>query len=65
MRTDNLRKMSILELQKELNTLLNEQFNMRMQRGSGQTIPSHLIKQVRKGVARIKTILREREKKGN
>ena len=61
MNTNDLRKMSIPELRKELTNVLREQFNMRVQKASGQTIRPHLVKTARKEVARIKTIMREKE----
>jgi large subunit ribosomal protein L29 len=64
MKTDDLRKLSDSELQKELDNLLREQFNMRMQRGSGQNVASHLIHNARKNIARIKTMLTEKREKG-
>jgi large subunit ribosomal protein L29 len=43
--------------------LLKEQFNLRIQKGSGQAAKSHLFKKVRLGIARIKTILNEKGSK--
>ena len=47
----------------ELNSLLleksREQFNLRMQKGTGQLAKPDLIKKVRRDIARIKTILNE------
>jgi len=47
----------------ELNTLLlelaREQFNLRMQKGTGQVAKPDLIKKVRRDIARIHTILNE------
>ncbi len=51
----------------ELNTLLldlhREQFNLRMQKGSGQLSKPSQIQAVRRDIARIKTVLTEMEKK--
>ena len=55
-----LRNKSTEELNKELLALLREQFNLRIQKGSGQSPKSHLFKQARVARARIKTILREK-----
>jgi len=55
-----LRSKSTEELNKELLALLREQFNLRIQKGSGQSPKSHLFKQVRVAIARIKTILKEK-----
>lgn len=49
----------------ELNTLLldlvREQFNLRMQKGSGQLTKPSQVKAVRRDIARIKTVLQESE----
>ena len=56
MKAKELREKSV----EELNTLLREQFNLRMQAASGQLQQSHLLKQVRRDVARVKTLLNEK-----
>jgi large subunit ribosomal protein L29 len=52
------------ELRAGLKELLKEQFNLRMQQGSGQTPRSHLIQKVRKDIARVKTVINEKRKAG-
>jgi large subunit ribosomal protein L29 len=47
------------ELQEELAKLLREQFNLRMQKGSGQLSKPSEVKRVRREIARVKTILTE------
>ena len=64
MKTDELRKMTIVELQKELNELLNEHFNLRMQRATEQLAKPHLLKKAKLNIARVKTILHEKLHKG-
>jgi large subunit ribosomal protein L29 len=62
MNATELRNKSLGELQGELIALLKEQFNLRIQKGIGQqATQTHLFKKVRKEIARIKTILREKE----
>jgi large subunit ribosomal protein L29 len=61
MNISELRNKSADELQSELIALLQEQFNLRMQRGIGQTPSPHLFGKVKKQIARVKTILSERE----
>ena len=56
----DIRSKSESELTTELLALLKEQFNLRIQRGMGQAPKSHLFKQVKKNIARIKTILKEK-----
>lgn len=61
MNTTELRNKAAEQLNEELLALLRELFNLRIQKGIGQTPQTHLFKKVKKGVARIKTILREKE----
>ena len=64
MTADELRKMSKQDMQKELSELLREHFNLRVQRATSQLAKPHLIKKARRNVARVKTILNEKSKKG-
>jgi large subunit ribosomal protein L29 len=57
---DELRNMTVDELQNELLTLRKEQFNLRMKKASGSLDKTHLITMVRKSVAKVKTILTEK-----
>jgi len=59
MEATELRKKSSAELNEELQGLLREQFNLRMQKGSGQLSNPARFKSVRKDIARVKTILNE------
>ena len=59
-----LREKSVVELSQELTALLREQFNLRMQKGAGEPPRAHLFKQVRRNIARVKTILAEKENEG-
>ncbi len=54
-----LRGKTPAELTEELNGLLREQFNLRMQKGTGQLANSSRLKTVRRDVARVKTIMNE------
>lgn len=60
MKASELREKSVDDLQKELLGLLREQFNLRMQKGSGQLSQPHRVSQVRREIARVKTILSEK-----
>ena len=51
-----LRAKSAAELKTELTSLVKEQFNLRMQKITGQQAKSHLITQARKNIARVKTL---------
>lgn len=61
MKATELKSKSVDELNTELVALLKEQFSMRIQKGIGQSPLSHLFRKVRKQIARVKTILREKE----
>ena len=50
------------ELRKELVDLHREAFNLRMQKGMGQMSRSSQVERVRRDIARVKTILSERER---
>ncbi len=60
MKVDELRKMSISELNTELISLLKVQFGLRMQKATQQLTNSQQISKVKKDVARIKTIISEK-----
>jgi large subunit ribosomal protein L29 len=57
-----LRGQSREELEKQLFELLKEQFNLRMQKGSGQLSRPSRFKAVRREIARVKTVLGERSR---
>ncbi|MDH5691770.1 MAG: 50S ribosomal protein L29 [Gammaproteobacteria bacterium] len=61
---NELRKQSEDALKKELNSLLREGFNLRMQKATGQLSHSHKIGEVKRNIARIKTVLNEKAKGG-
>jgi large subunit ribosomal protein L29 len=60
MKTSDLRAKTVAELDQELLGLLREQFNLRMQRGSEQLSRTHLLRDVRRSIARVKTLLTEK-----
>lgn len=59
MNASDLRQKDASALQSELEELLREQFNLRMQAGSGQDIKPHNYGRIRRDIARIKTVLKE------
>jgi len=63
MKASELRNKSIEDLTKELLSLLREQFNLRIQKSTGQGVKTNLFKQVKLNIARVKTILREKGSK--
>jgi large subunit ribosomal protein L29 len=60
MKTSELRTKEAADLQVELTSLLQEKFNLRMQKGMGGTPKGGALKKVRRSIARIKTILKEK-----
>jgi large subunit ribosomal protein L29 len=59
MKVQELRGLSPEEMQKQLHELLKEQFNLRMQKGTGQLSRPARVKAVRRDIARIKTVMTE------
>jgi len=51
--------MDVAGMEKELLELGKEQFNLRMQRATGQMANTSRMKQVRRDIARIKTIMNQ------
>ena len=64
MKASELRDKSQTELRETLNELLKEQFNLRMQRGTGQLARPHLMKEVRRNIARVKTEMNAKRQAG-
>ncbi|MCM2973648.1 MULTISPECIES: 50S ribosomal protein L29 [Larsenimonas] len=60
MKAQELREKSVEALKDQLLELLREQFNLRMQKNTGQLTQVHLLKQVRRDIARVKTTLNEK-----
>ena len=56
-----LREKEEQELHEELLKLRKEQFGLRMQEARGQLGQVHLLRQVKKEIARVKTIIVERQ----
>ena len=59
MKANELRGKTPAELQEALQELLKEQFNLRMQQGTGQLARPSQMGEVRKNIARVKTVLNE------
>ncbi|MEP4546331.1 MAG: 50S ribosomal protein L29 [Saccharospirillum sp.] len=60
MNASDLREKSVDELNNTLLELLRDQFKYRMQKATGQLTQTHLLKQVRKDIARVKTVLTQK-----
>ncbi len=62
-KTKDLRAMSLDELEAKLLECKKEQFNLRVQQSTGQLQNTAQLAKVRKEVARINTLISERNKK--
>ena len=60
MKATDLRDKTVEELDKELLGQLQAQFKLRMQASTGQLNQTHLLKQARRDIARIKTVLQQK-----
>ena len=60
MNASELKEKSLDELKSELTNLLREQFNLRMQQGTGQLAKPSLVAEVRKNIARVKTVMNQK-----
>ena len=60
MKANELRGKSAEDLNKQLLTLREEQFKLRMQKATGQLGQTHLLKQNQRDIARVKTVLNEK-----
>ena len=61
MKTKELRGKTPDQLQDELLSLKKEQFNLRFQAATGQVEKTHRVNEIRKDIARIKTVLRAKK----
>jgi large subunit ribosomal protein L29 len=64
MKTNEIRKMSTEEITKKIEELKSELFDMRMKQATAALEKSHKINEDRKTIARLKTVLVERENEG-
>lgn len=60
MKTSELRAKSPTELKSELDALLKVQFSLRMQKATQQLTNSSEIRKVRRGIARVRTLMGEK-----
>ncbi len=65
MKASELREKSVAVLNEQLNTLYRDQFNIRMQKSTGQLAQTHLTGNIKRDIARVKTIITEKQKVGS
>jgi len=58
-----LRQKQVPELKLELVNLLRQQFKLRLLKGTGELKRNHQVKQLRREIARVMTLLTEKEGK--
>ena len=61
MKIDEIRGLTPDQLGEQLVSLKKEQFNLRFQKATGQVEKTHRVDEVRKDIARIKTVLRGKQ----
>jgi large subunit ribosomal protein L29 len=61
MKIADVRSMTVDQLEDEVLKLKKEQFNLRFQRATGQLENTARVRQVRKDIARIKTVARQKQ----
>lgn len=59
MKADELRSLSLEDLKKELLALLKAQFGLRMQQSTQQLTNTNQLRNVRRDISRVKTIITE------
>lgn len=62
MKAEELRGDDVAALKQKLLDLLKEQFNLRMQHATGQLGQNHQVKQLRRDIARVKTVINQKAK---
>ena len=60
-----LKTKTAVELSEDLKGLLQEQFNLRMQKGMGQMTNVNELRRVRRDIARVKTVMTQKSVEGN
>ena len=61
MKIEDVRGLTPDQLAEQLVSLKKEQFNLRFQKATGQIEKTHRVNEVRKDIARIKTVLRGKQ----
>lgn len=61
MKVNEIRDLTTAEIEEKVKSLKEELFNLRFQLATGQLENTARIREVKKSIARMKTIIRERE----
>jgi len=62
MKAKEIRELTTAEIEQNVKTMKEELFNLRFQLATGQLENTARIKEVKKTIARLKTVVRERER---
>ncbi|GAA0202055.1 MULTISPECIES: 50S ribosomal protein L29 [Kangiella] len=60
MKATELKDKSVEELNVTLTELLQDQFKLRMEKATGQVTETHKLREVRRDIARVKTIINQK-----
>lgn len=61
MKANEIRELTTAEIEQKITSLKEELFNLRFQLATGQLENTARLREVRKSIARMKTVVRERE----
>lgn len=65
LKPEQLRRMTLAELQKELDNLRTEQYRARVQKAIGQLSDTDSMRQLKRNIARIQTIINEKRREAS
>ena len=65
MKSEQVRQKTDDELTEQLQDLQKEAFNLRFQKASGQLENTARVREIRRDVAKVKTIIKERKSRGS
>lgn len=65
MNAQELRVKTPVELNADLAALIKEQFNLRMQKATGQLSKNSQVRVVRRDIARVKMVINEKQRAGS
>lgn len=60
MNTSDLQGKDLAGLRSDLETLRKEQFGLRMDKGAGQLAQTHRVREIRRDIARVKTVINQK-----
>lgn len=65
MKAQELRQKNVAELNDELKNLVQESFKLKMKHGSGQLAQHHSLRENRRSIARVKTLIHEKQREAS